>query len=50
MSFHDSEDGGEQGAEAIHAHMMKLDRVYQSIPDEVERLKYIVNPFVPNPA
>ncbi len=35
------------GAEAIHdAHMMKLDRVYQSIPDEVERLKYIVKEHI----
>lgn len=31
---------GEQGAESIHAHMMKLDRVYH-IPNDVDRLKYI---------
>ena len=33
---------GEQGAESIHAHMMRLDRNYQTIPNEVDRLKYIV--------
>ncbi len=32
---------GEQGAESIHAHMMKLERVYQSMPNELDRLKYI---------
>ena len=30
---------GEQGAESIHAHLMKLERIYQGI--DVERLKYI---------
>ena len=33
---------GEQGAESIHAHLMKLERVYQGIPNEVDRLRYIV--------
>ncbi len=33
---------GEQGAESIHAHVMKLERVHQSIPNELDRLKYIV--------
>lgn len=32
---------GEQGAESIHAHLMKLERVYQGIPNPVERLEYI---------
>ena len=32
---------GEQGAEAIHAHMNSLDRTHRHIPDEVARLKYI---------
>ena len=31
---------GEQGAESIHAHLMKLERVYQGIPNPVERVKY----------
>ena len=30
---------GEQGAESIHAHMMRLERTYHN---EVDRLKYIV--------
>ena len=33
---------GEQGAESIHAHLMKLERVHQGIPDEVDRWKYIM--------
>ena len=33
---------GEQGAESIHAHIMKLERIHQGIPNELERLKYIV--------
>ena len=33
---------GEQGAESIHALMMKLERNFQSIPNELDRLKYIV--------
>lgn len=32
---------GEQGAESIHAHIMKLERVYQGIPNDLDRLKYI---------
>jgi len=32
---------GEQGAESIHAHIMKLERVHQSIPNDLDRLKYI---------
>ena len=32
---------GEQGAESIHAHIMKLERTYQGIANDVERLKYI---------
>ena len=32
---------GEQGAESIHAQMMKLERVYQSMPNELDRLKYV---------
>ena len=31
---------GEQGAESVHALMMKMDRTYHSIPDELDRLKY----------
>lgn len=33
---------GEQGAESIHAHIMRLERTYQGIQDEVERLKYVI--------
>ena len=33
---------GEQGAESIHAHLMKLERIYQGIANDVERLKYII--------
>ncbi len=33
---------GEQGAESIHAHMMRLERIHQNIPNDVDRLKYIV--------
>ena len=32
---------GEQGAESIHAHMMRLERTYQGVANEVDRLKYI---------
>ena len=32
---------GEQGAESIHAHLMKLETTYQGIANDVERLKYI---------
>ncbi len=32
----------EQGAESIqHAYMMKLERVYQCMPNDLDRLKYI---------
>lgn len=34
---------GEQGAESIHAHMMKLERTHQGIANDVERLRYIVH-------
>ncbi len=27
---------GEQGAESIHAHVMKLERVHQGIPNELD--------------
>ena len=34
---------GEQGAESIHHHMMKMERdYYLSIPNELDRLKYIM--------
>ena len=33
---------GEQGAESVHAHFMKLERTHQGIPSEVDRLKYIM--------
>ncbi len=32
---------GEQGAESIHAHLQQLERTYQGISNEVDRLKYI---------
>lgn len=32
---------GEQGAESLHAHLMRLERTYQGVPNEVQRLKYI---------
>ena len=32
---------GEQGAESMHAHLMKLERVHQGIPNDLDRLKYI---------
>ena len=32
---------GEQGAESIHAHIMRLERIYQGIPNDVDRMKYI---------
>lgn len=34
---------GEQGAESIHARMMKLERDFQGIKDDLDRLKYIVS-------
>ena len=33
---------GEQGAESIHAHLMRLERIHQGIVNDVQRLKYIV--------
>ena len=33
---------GEQGAESVHQHFMKLERVYQGIPCEIDRLRYIM--------
>lgn len=32
---------GEQGAESIHAHLNRLETTYSSIPNKVDRLKYI---------
>ena len=32
---------GEQGAESIHAHLIKLERLYQGIANPVDRLEYI---------
>ena len=37
---------GEQGAESIHAHIMKLERTHQAIPNEVDRLKYIMKEHI----
>lgn len=34
---------GEQGAESIHARIMKLERDYRGIRDELDSLKYIVS-------
>ena len=33
---------GEQVAVSIHAHIMRLERTYHGIPDNLERLKYVV--------
>ncbi len=33
---------GEQGAESIHAQNKRLERTYQGIPDDLERLKYVI--------
>ena len=33
---------GEQGAESIHSLLMKYERTYQGIPNELDRLEYIV--------
>ena len=33
---------GEQGAESIHARVMKLERDYRGIKDDLDRLRYIV--------
>ena len=32
---------GEKGAESIHAHLMRLERIHQGIANPVEHLKYI---------
>ena len=32
---------GEQGAESIHAHLMKLERMHEGIPNPVDQMKYI---------
>ena len=32
---------GEQGAESVHAHFMKLERIHHGIASDVDRLKYI---------
>ena len=32
---------GKQGAESIHAHLMRLERIHHGIPNAVDRLKYI---------
>lgn len=37
---------GEQGAESIHAHFMRLERINQGIPNEVDRLKYMVKEHI----
>lgn len=34
---------GEQGAESIHAYFNSLKRTYQAIPNEVERLRCMMN-------
>lgn len=34
---------GEQGAESIHAHIKRLEDNYSSIPNKLDRLKYIFN-------
>ena len=33
---------GEQGAESIHAHVMRLERIHQGIANDVDRLKYVM--------
>ena len=33
---------GEQGAESVHAHLMNLEKRNQGIPNDVDRLRYIV--------
>ena len=33
---------GEQGAESIHAHLMRLERIHQGIARDVDRLIYIL--------
>ena len=36
---------GEQGAESIHSHLNKLEATYSSIPNRVDRLRYIFNTY-----
>ena len=36
---------GEQGAESLHSHLKKLEATYSSIPDGVDRLKYIFHEY-----
>ena len=33
---------GEQGAESIHAHLMRLERIHEGIARDVDRLIYIL--------
>ena len=33
---------GKQGAESIHAHLMRLERIHQGITSDVDRLRYIM--------
>ena len=33
---------GEQGAESIHAHFKRLERIHQGIPNDVDQLKFIM--------
>lgn len=36
---------GEQGAESIHAHLNRLEATYSSIPNRVDRLRYIFQTY-----
>ena len=36
---------GEQGAESLHAHVHKLEANFASIPNKVDRLKYIFSQY-----
>ena len=36
---------GEQGAESIHAHLNRLETTYSTIPNRVDRLRYIFNTY-----
>ena len=36
---------GEQGAESIHSHLKRLEATYSTIPNKVDRLKYIFNMY-----
>ncbi len=33
---------GEQGAESVHAHLKRLEQIHQGIPNDVDRLKFIM--------